>query len=55
MFVARDGSPCLYTVTVSLPQLAVQMLPCRSDAIPCGQVMRLVCSLAAARSLSRRA
>src|SRR3546814_10031348 len=36
MLMAWVGSPFGILVTVSLPQLATQMLPSRSDDVPCG-------------------
>ena len=39
MLTARAGSPPGNTVTVSLPQLAIEMLPWRSDEMPCGHEM----------------
>src|SRR5919109_2840921 len=37
MLNARSGSPPGIFVTVSFPQLATQMLPWRSETVPCGQ------------------
>jgi hypothetical protein len=37
--LAAVGSPPGYFVTMPLAQLAIQMLPFRSDTVPCGQSM----------------
>src|SRR5262249_25633091 len=39
MLNARSGLPLGIFVTESLPQLATQMLPWRSETVPCGQEM----------------
>src|SRR5262249_27674436 len=39
MLIPRVVSPPGYFVTVSLPQLAIQMLPWRSETVPCGHEM----------------